>query len=163
MGHLTKTIAAETQFNFQAVVVLWYTSSTAACVALWLFRPPHAGSKVESTAGWSTSRATTSLLRATSASSHMNASRLSLFAGQALDSYGNRSMADIQLKTVSSCAQLQYFSASCSPAVGRLRTTPDTLPQSRSVTATRLTTSSTVVLRPKERLILSMTHHTHAP
>jgi hypothetical protein len=85
-----------------------------------------------------------------------------IFGGQALQISGIRSMADIQLKTVSSWALLQYHNASCSPAVGRLLTTPDTLPQSRSVTATRLTTSSTVVPRPKERLLLSMTHHTHA-
>lgn len=62
-----------------------------------------------------------------------------------------RSMADIQLKTVRSRSQLYCRHQKRSLTVGRLLTTLGTLLQSRSVTVTRLTMSSTVALRPRER------------
>lgn len=63
-----------------------------------------------------------------------------------------RSMADIQLKTVRTCALPRLRQMRYSLVIGRLLTAPGTPPQNRNATATRRTTSFTVVRRPRERL-----------
>ena len=81
------------------------------------------------------------------------------FRFNSLETVWIRSMADIQLKTVRSRSQLYCRHQKRSLTVCRLLTTPGTLLQSRSVTVTRLTMSSTVALRPRERPTPSKARH----